>query len=80
MSEYITNYVTHGGGTGAVKVSDPLQCLSPSQVPVICELASTFAVCDGWYSSMPGPTWPNRFFVMPLHLVTLLTVLLRATL
>lgn len=22
-----------------------------------------FAVCDHWFSSLPGPTWPNRFFV-----------------
>src|SRR6266699_865279 len=27
-------------------------------------LAREFAVCDSWYASMPGPTWPNRFFMM----------------
>ncbi|TVZ40275.1 phospholipase C [Alteromonadaceae bacterium 2753L.S.0a.02] len=27
------------------------------------QLATEFAVCDHWYSSLPGPTWPNRFFV-----------------
>jgi len=26
-------------------------------------LAKNFAVCDMWFSSLPGPTWPNRFFV-----------------
>src|SRR5665213_1706886 len=26
-------------------------------------LAKEFAVCDHWYASLPGPTWPNRFFV-----------------
>ncbi len=31
-------------------------------VPVIQQLAREFAICDGWYSSMPGPTWPNRLF------------------
>lgn len=34
-----------------------------SQLPVIYAAASNFALCDQWYSSMPGPTWPNRFFV-----------------
>ena len=34
-----------------------------SQLPVIYELATTFAVCQYWFSSMPGPTWPNRMFV-----------------
>jgi phospholipase C len=31
-------------------------------VPVIQQLAHEFAICDGWFSSMPGPTWPNRLF------------------
>jgi len=32
------------------------------EVPVITALAREFAVCDNWFSSMPGPTWPNRYF------------------
>ena len=32
------------------------------EVPVITALAREFAVCDQWFSSMPGPTWPNRYF------------------
>jgi phospholipase C len=32
------------------------------EVPVITALAREFVVCDNWYSSMPGPTWPNRYF------------------
>ena len=31
-------------------------------VPVITALAREFAICDNWYSSMPGPTFPNRCF------------------
>ena len=31
-------------------------------VPVIAALAEEFVICDQWFSSMPGPTWPNRFF------------------
>jgi phospholipase C len=26
-------------------------------------LAESFTVCDHWFSSLPGPTWPNRFFL-----------------
>src|ERR1022692_5166945 len=40
-----------------------MKCFSPAQLPVITSLAKEFAVCDRWFSSMPGPTWPNRFFV-----------------
>lgn len=32
-------------------------------LPVIHTLAENFMVCDHWFSSLPGPTWPNRFFV-----------------
>ncbi len=36
---------------------------TPVQLPVTYELATSFAICDHWFSSIPGPTWPNRFFV-----------------
>jgi phospholipase C len=36
---------------------------TPTQLPVLYQLATEFAVCDHWFSSLPGPTWPNRFFV-----------------
>jgi phospholipase C len=32
-------------------------------LPVLHALARNFLVCDHWFSSLPGPTWPNRFFV-----------------
>src|SRR5215470_6146151 len=40
-----------------------MQCLDPGLVPVISSLARSFVVCDRWFSSVPGPTWPNRFFL-----------------
>ncbi len=39
-----------------------MRCFTRSQLPVITALAEEFAVCDRWFSSLPGPTWPNRFF------------------
>lgn len=33
------------------------------ETPALYTLASQYALCDQWYSSLPGPTWPNRFFV-----------------
>jgi len=41
-----------------------MKCFSPAQLPVLNQLAQEFAICDQWFSSMPGPTWPNRLFVM----------------
>jgi phospholipase C len=33
------------------------------QLPVLSTLATEFALFNFWYSSLPGPTWPNRFFI-----------------
>jgi len=35
---------------------------SGDTLPALHALARSFAVCDHWFSSMPGPTWQNRFF------------------
>ncbi|HET8705429.1 MAG TPA: alkaline phosphatase family protein [Pseudomonadales bacterium] len=32
-------------------------------LPVLHTLARNFVICDKWFSSLPGPTWPNRAFV-----------------
>jgi phospholipase C len=33
-------------------------------LPGLHSLAKEFTVCDHWFSSLPGPTWPNRFMVL----------------
>jgi phospholipase C len=33
------------------------------QLPATFALAKAFCVCDRWFSSVPGPTWTNRFFM-----------------
>ncbi|MEZ4768278.1 MAG: alkaline phosphatase family protein [Caldilineales bacterium] len=33
-------------------------------VPAFDQLARQFCVCDRWYSSLPGPTFPNRYYAM----------------
>jgi phospholipase C len=40
-----------------------MEYLSKEQVPVLSTLARQYAVFNYWHSSIPGPTWPNRFFV-----------------
>ena len=32
-------------------------------MPNLYALARDYAICDHWHASMPGPTWPNRFFL-----------------
>lgn len=43
--------------------SNIMNCFDPVKLPVLTALAKEYAVCTSWYSSVPGPTWPNRFFV-----------------
>ena len=58
---FIASY--RDSGEPATGIEKIMNCLAPDQVPVITALARSFAVCDHWFSSMPGPTWPNRFFI-----------------
>jgi phospholipase C len=45
-------------------VADAFNAFTSKQLPVLNFLASEFGVCDNWFASMPGPTWPNRFFAV----------------
>jgi phospholipase C len=36
----------------------------PEDLPVYAALAREFGICDSWYTSHPGPTWPNRFVLL----------------
>lgn len=37
-----------------------LRCFNPQMLPVLSTLALEYAVCDRWFCSIPGETWPNR--------------------
>jgi phospholipase C len=37
---------------------------TPDQLPVLNQLAAHYAVCDGWFASVPSQTNPNRAFVL----------------
>lgn len=66
-SGFAANYATsttEGPAPSAADIGDIMACFAtPTQLPTIYQLATEFAVCDRWHSSIPGPTWPNRFFV-----------------
>jgi phospholipase C len=66
-SGFAANYATsttEGPKPPPQDVGDIMACFATrSQLPVMYQLATEFALCDCWYSSLPGPTWPNRFFI-----------------
>jgi phospholipase C len=65
-SGFVYNFATsttEGTASKPDHVGDVMMCFdTPTQLPVLYQLATEFMVCDNWFSSMPGPTWPNRFF------------------
>ncbi len=71
LGGYVDNYANEATAEQSAEALADLgavmSCFTADQVPVLSTLAREFAVCDNWFSSMPGPTWPNRFF---LHAAT----------
>lgn len=55
-------FVTEYAAMGSPRADKAMHAYRADQLPVLTTLAREFAVCDRWFSSMPGPTWPNRFF------------------
>ena len=67
MNGFVWSYSRQPGPDGRPLGIEPaeaiMECLDPALIPVLSTLARNFVVCDRWFSSVPGPTWPNRFFV-----------------
>lgn len=61
---FAQDYAPH---TDVRSPGDALAVFAPDKLPVLNALAREFCVCDHWFSSLPGPTWPNRMFA---HLAT----------
>lgn len=60
MQGFVKSYFTQ---TNDVNRSHAIMnYFTPDQLPVLTELATEFAVFNGWFSSIPGPTICNRAF------------------
>lgn len=66
-SGFVANYARTGSEGARLSGADVGKVMQGvdirTQAPTLFELASEFVLCDGWHASMPGPTWPNRFFL-----------------
>jgi len=63
---FVLNYSQQKGSDGrrlGGRGREIMQCLDPGLVPILSTLARNFTVCDHWFASVPGRTWPNRFFL-----------------
>lgn len=62
-ASYATS-TTEGAAPPSADIGDIMLCFdTAAQLPVLHQLATQFVVCDHWFSSLPGPTWPNRYFL-----------------
>lgn len=62
-SGFAESYGEHFGTPADAGPDRVMACFKTgAQLPVLAALAKEFVVCDKWFSSIPGPTWPNRMF------------------
>ncbi len=59
-SGFIKSYAQAGPNPLGAIVSS----FTAADIPYLAQLAKEYCVCDNWYSSLPGPTVPNRFFLI----------------
>lgn len=50
-----------GGRCGEAK--DAMAFYKRADTPVYHQLMDQYALCDRWFSSILGPTWPNRYYM-----------------
>jgi phospholipase C len=60
MQGFVRAY--HGKTKDVVRSRNVMKCFAPGRLPALATLAREYAVCDRWFSSVPGPTLPNRAF------------------
>jgi len=58
--ESVREQINGGAMTGFAGAG--LQGFAASSIPTLINLAQNSLFFDNWFSSMPGPTWPNRLF------------------
>lgn len=62
-SGFVQSYEGKTGAGNPQAAHRIMKCFSPQRLPVLTSLAQQFCVCDRWFSSLPGPTFPNRAFM-----------------
>lgn len=63
MSGFVTNYQGFFPAATPGELAEVMKYHARGTLPALHALAENFTVCDNWFSSLPGPTWPNRLFI-----------------
>ena len=63
MTGFVSNYQQIFPTAAPAELGEVMKYHDRGILPALHALAENFTVCDRWFSSLPGPTWPNRLFV-----------------
>lgn len=63
-SGFVSNFAAKMPKSTAAQRKQIMQYYELDHLPALHALAREFTICDHWFSSMPGPTWPNRIFAL----------------
>ncbi|MEM6992254.1 MAG: alkaline phosphatase family protein, partial [Myxococcota bacterium] len=55
-------FVTAHLASGATDPNPVMGYHTRDQLPVLYALADNYVLCERWFASVMGPTWPNRFY------------------
>ncbi len=59
------DFVTvHQAGYGSSVRPHPMGYVTREDIPFLYAMADAGSSCDAWFSSIMGPTWPNRMFLL----------------
>jgi phospholipase C len=62
-SGFVSDFAEFYGSTASDEDRQLIMSYYPRMfLPALHRMARDFTICDHWFSSLPGPTWPNRFF------------------
>ena len=62
MNHFVVSYEAACRKAGIGSGKNIMNCQPYGAVPVLTKLAEEYALCTNWFSSVPGPTLPNRLF------------------
>ncbi|TFW36151.1 alkaline phosphatase family protein [Massilia horti] len=62
-AHFVNSFVRNRPNSTPEERQQVMAYFKDGDLPVTHALAKKYLVCNRWFSSLPGPTWPNRFFV-----------------
>lgn len=63
VASYRKTLTKVGGAAARLDPRAIVRCFAPGKLPAYSAVASNYTVYGAWHSSVPGPTWPNRYFL-----------------